>query len=215
MGAAAVPLMMAAGSFAAAKLSGADTKTAIGAGILGGVGGWAAGGAGGLFGAGGAGSAAGMVGTGLGQMMQSGGGGGGATANPFGAAFTGGTATPAGGGGVSGGAGMAPAVGDLLGSQGQKQGMVLGSPFDAYGQKTNNPGNPQKAKEMQDALMGVGSMYGANRMIQSEEDKLEVEKLKAQAEAQALRYRAAPNPGFAPAVGGQIPQMGGGFAFGR
>jgi hypothetical protein len=81
--------------------------------------------------------------------------------------------------------------------------------------KSQAPGNPQKAKEMQDALMGVGSMSQGNRAIQSQEDLMELERLKAQAYAQNAAYRPPPSPSFAPAVGGQIPQMGGGFAYGR
>jgi hypothetical protein len=96
--------------------------------------------------------------------------------------------------------------------------MVLGgsNPFDAaYGKKTTVPGSQEKAQKLLGQLPMLAQMYGANQALDAQEQAQELARLRIAAEAQASAYRQAPNPGFAQAVSGSIPQVGGGFAFGR
>lgn len=198
MGAAAIPIAMGVGSFAAAKMGGADTKTALGAGLLGGVGGWAAGPALGLAGSSGA-LSAGMMGTQIGGMFGGGGSsGGGATVNPLGAA--GGTAASSG----------APSMVSA----------AVGNPFDAYGPKgqfaydsaTGKP--PLTADKASKGIQSLSSAYAAKRADELAEEEAKREQLKAEAYAQNAAYRPAPSPSFAPSLG-SFPGVSGGFALGR
>jgi hypothetical protein len=86
---------------------------------------------------------------------------------------------------------------------------------DAYGKKTTAPGSQEKAQKLLGQLPMLAQMYGANQTLNAQDEAQELARLRTAAEAQASAYRQAPNPGFAPGVSGSIPQVGGGFAFGR
>jgi hypothetical protein len=193
---------MGVGSFAAAKMSGADTKTALGAGLLGGVGGWAAGPA--LAGTGILGAAG--TGASIGSMFG-GGGGGEASSGALG------SITPSQSAGTPPMPGFAtnPTTGATTLGKDPTGGFALGS-----NQKPQNPGTQEKAQKLLGQLPMLAQMYGMNQGLDAQDEARELERLKAAAEIQASAYRAAPNPGFAPGVAlGSFPGVGGGFAFGR
>ena len=197
MGAAAIPIAMGVGSFAAAKFSGADTRTALGAGLLGGVGGWAAGpalGAGGILGAA-------STGAGLGSQIggaAAGGAAGGTQVVPAGAITTPNPVFATGSGpsnAVSGaGGGFAPQS------------------------RTDQPASVEKAKktkDAQDALMTFGSMYQMSQSQKYAEMEAEAKRMQAEAQMLAAQYRPPPSPSLVGGAHMSFPTVGGGFATGR
>ena len=207
MGAAAVPIAVGLGSMAAAKMSGASTAGILGAGALGGAGGYFAGPALGLTG----GSASGLMGAGsLGSSVGGlfGNGGGGSTANPFGVYGA------TGGGGESGG-GIPPLPGF---SRNPQTGAVeLGK--SQMGGFASRPAPEKKAdwwNMLSSGLGSVASIYGASEQLRRQQEEEERLKAVAAAKIQESLYRPAPNAGFAQGVGlGSYPGVGGGFSLGR
>ena len=189
MGAAAVPIAVGLGSMAAAKMSGASTAGILGAGALGGAGGYFA-------------PQLGLAGSSVGSLFGSG-----STANQSGVyGATGGGATDS---------GVPPLPGF---SRNPQTGAVeLGkSPLGGFASSQAPEKKADWWNMLNSGLGSVASIYGASEQMRRQAEIDEIQKAQAAAEIQKNLYRPAPNSGFAPGVGlGSYPGIGGGFSLGR